>query len=113
MEYGSCQQSLPYRSSSIHIKLCNKSRSPLINSITFNSYNTVQLILSMGASWVARDIKRNTILHIAAKYADPKTMRIMASTACKDIDGSIVNFEQKTTEEVMGERLKCLVEIDN
>jgi hypothetical protein len=113
VEYGLRQQLLAYGSSNIHVKLCDKSRSPSLNAISFNSHTAVQLLLSMGAFWGAKDIKGNTILYIVAKYADAKTMRILASTASKDIDGRIVNFEQKTTEEVMGERLEWSVEIEN
>jgi hypothetical protein len=113
VEYGLRQQLLACGSSNIHVKLCDESRSPSLNAISFNSHTAVQLLLSMGAFWGAKDIKGNTILYIVAKYADAKTMRILASTASKDIDGRIVNFEQKTTEEVMGERLEWSVEIEN
>jgi ankyrin repeat protein len=86
------------------IELSDDIGSPLLNAITFNSHSTIRLLLTRGASCTTQDRKKNTLLHIAAKYGDLETLKILIRARATPIDGMILNEESKTASEIATER---------
>ncbi|KAL2682397.1 hypothetical protein Neosp_006848 [[Neocosmospora] mangrovei] len=80
-------------------------RSPLIVAINFNSHAVITALLELGADHLLQDHGAN-FLHMAAKYGDKKTLRILASFELEGIDVNTLSRYGRTPWEEFERRSK-------
>ena len=58
-------------------------RSALFFAIEYNAHDTVELLLARGADWTGPGSDAEpTLLHFAARFADTRTLQVLAESVC-------------------------------
>jgi len=74
----------------------SRAEAPLLYALEYNSHEVVKLLLNAGAKTDVRDTGGHTIIHIAARQGDMKTIRILRKARLCCLSISTKNFFGKT-----------------
>ena len=80
---------------------------PVFDAIHSNSHQTLELLLVKGAISVNSNEAGDTVLHIAARYADEESLELLLRFGVGGVDTSAVNRGGRTADDFFHSRGGC------